>query len=101
MTHVVIDGRPIVADRHHIHHYLLARGFSHNQTLAILVAASGTFGAVGYLGWRFEVPEPVLFSPFFFGYFAYHFWIKREWKRLEGRETAPAIEPPEETSVAS
>jgi UDP-GlcNAc:undecaprenyl-phosphate GlcNAc-1-phosphate transferase len=76
---------PFVADNHHIHHYLIARGFSHGQTLAILVGASATFGAVGFFGWRLGVPEPVLFWPFFFGYFAYHFWIQRAWRALESK----------------
>ena len=80
---------PFVADRHHIHHYLLARGFSHGQALGTLVAISIVFGAVGYFGWRLGVPEAALFWPFFFGYFAYHFWIKRAWKE-EGGKAIPA-----------
>lgn len=74
---------PFVADRHHIHHYLLARGFTHGQTLAILVGLSALFGAVGYFGWRLDVPEYALFWLFFFGFFGYHFWIKRAWKVLD------------------
>jgi UDP-GlcNAc:undecaprenyl-phosphate GlcNAc-1-phosphate transferase len=74
---------PFVADSHHIHHYLLARGFSHGQTLGLLVALSTAFGAVGYAGWRAGVPEPFLFWPFFFGFFAYHAWISRAWKKLD------------------
>lgn len=79
---------PFVADSRHIHHYLTARGFTHGQTLAILVCASALFGAVGFLGWRLEVPEPVLFWPFFFGYFAYHFWIQRAWKAVDAARAA-------------
>ena len=74
---------PFVADRHHIHHYLLARGFTHGQTLATLVGVSALFGAVGYFGWRLGVPEPVLFWTFFLGFFAYYFWIKRAWKAID------------------
>jgi UDP-GlcNAc:undecaprenyl-phosphate GlcNAc-1-phosphate transferase len=74
---------PFVADRHHLHHYLHARGFTHGQTLTIMVGLSGGFGAVGYFGWRLEVPEPALFYPFFFGFFVYHLWIQRGWKKLE------------------
>src|SRR5205085_1631715 len=77
---------PFGADRHHIHHYLLARGFSQAQTLAILSAVSALCGAVGYLGWRLELPEPALFWPFFFGYFAYHRWIQRAWNALAERQ---------------
>jgi UDP-GlcNAc:undecaprenyl-phosphate/decaprenyl-phosphate GlcNAc-1-phosphate transferase len=84
MTRRIRAGRsPFVADRHHIHHYLLARGFNHSQTLAILVGLSVIFGAVGYFGWYFNVPESVLFYPFLFGFFAYHFWIQRAWKAIE------------------
>ena len=86
MTRRVMARRsPFVADRHHIHHYLLTRGFTTGQTLAILVGLSFIFGAVGYFGWRFNVPEPALFYPFFLGFFAYHFWIQRAWKRMDER----------------
>ncbi len=73
---------PFDGDRRHIHHYLLARGFSHNQALAILVGVSALFGAVGFTGWRLAVPEPALFWPFFFGFFAYDAWIQRAWRKL-------------------
>ena len=74
---------PFLADRHHIHHYLLARGFSHTATLVTLVSLSAVFGAVGYFAWRLEVPEPYLFWPFFFGFFAYHAWIQRAWRKVD------------------
>jgi hypothetical protein len=38
------------------------------------------------------VPEPLLFWPFFFGFFAYHFWIKRAWKAIDARQS-PAPHP--------
>lgn len=79
---------PFAADRHHIHHYLLARGFTHGQTLAALVALSALFGAVGYFAWRLGVDEPVLFWTFFVGFFAYHFWIQKAWKALEASNPA-------------
>jgi UDP-GlcNAc:undecaprenyl-phosphate GlcNAc-1-phosphate transferase len=91
MSRRVRAGRsPFIADRHHLHHYLQARGFSHGQTLSIMVGLSGMFGAVGYFGWRFNVPEAVLFYPFFFGFFAYHFWIQRAWKKLEQTQASKA-----------
>jgi len=74
---------PFVADRHHIHHYLLARGFTQGQTLALLVVLSVFFGAIGYFGWRLGLPDAALFWPFFIGYFGYHFWIKRAWRKLD------------------
>jgi UDP-GlcNAc:undecaprenyl-phosphate GlcNAc-1-phosphate transferase len=74
---------PFVADSRHIHHYLLARGFTHGQTLGLLVGLSAAFGAIGYLGWRAGVAEPLLFWPFFFGFFGYHAWIQRAWRVIE------------------
>jgi UDP-GlcNAc:undecaprenyl-phosphate GlcNAc-1-phosphate transferase len=90
---------PFVADRHHIHHYLLARGFTHGQTLGLLVALSTVFGAVGYFAWRASVPEPALFWPFFFAYFGYHYWIKRAWKRLDERLGTSGLRSAEEESA--
>ncbi len=84
MSRRVAAGRsPLAADRHHIHHYLLRRGFGPRTTLAMLAGASAAFGAVGYFGWKFAVPVPVMFWSFFFAYFAYHFAITRAWRRLE------------------
>jgi UDP-GlcNAc:undecaprenyl-phosphate GlcNAc-1-phosphate transferase len=97
---------PFTGDRDHIHHYLLARGFTHSQTLAILAGVSVTCGAVGYFGWRLGVPDAALFWPFFLGFFAYHAWIQRAWRRLESANTdaAPAMlaraEAPEEAVPA-
>ena len=82
---------PFDADSRHIHHYLLARGFTHGQTLAILVGLCVVFGAVGYFGWRLGVPEHALFWPFFFGFFAYHWWIKRAWRAVDARARAAGI----------
>ena len=85
---------PFVADSHHIHHYLLARGFTPQQTLGILVCLSIAFGAVGFIGWRFFVPEAMLFWPFFFAYFGYHVWIQRAWRVLDAkRNVTPVTDP--------
>jgi UDP-GlcNAc:undecaprenyl-phosphate GlcNAc-1-phosphate transferase len=73
---------PFAPDREHIHHYLIARGLSHSQTLAVLVGISALFGAIGFFGWRWGVAEPVLFWGFFVSFFAYHFWIGQQWRRL-------------------
>ena len=92
---------PFAADSHHIHHYLLARGFSHGQTLAILVGLSLAFGAVGFFGWRLGVPEPLLFWPFFFGFFGYHFWIKRAWRAIDTARPAALADPDKEVLPAA
>jgi UDP-GlcNAc:undecaprenyl-phosphate GlcNAc-1-phosphate transferase len=86
---------PFLADSHHIHHYLLARGFTPQQTLGILVCLSIAFGAVGFIGWRFFVPEAMLFWPFFFAYFGYHFWIQRAWRALDAKRNVAAVTDPD------
>jgi UDP-GlcNAc:undecaprenyl-phosphate GlcNAc-1-phosphate transferase len=92
---------PFDGDRRHIHHYLLAQGYSNSQTLAILTGLAVMFGAVGYFGWRLHVPEPILFWTFAAAFFTYHFWIARAWSRIEGAgaqgdpEAPPASEPEE------
>ena len=83
---------PFVGDAHHIHHYLLRRGFSPTQTVAILVGLSALFGAVGFIGWKLRVPEAWLFWPFFFGFFGYHFWIKHAWAALDHAPAPEAYE---------
>jgi UDP-GlcNAc:undecaprenyl-phosphate GlcNAc-1-phosphate transferase len=85
---IVARKSPFDADSHHIHHYLLARGFTPQQTLATLVIISALFGAVGFVGWRLHVPEPALFWPFFFGYFSYHWWIQRAWRAIDAKRGA-------------
>ena len=92
---------PFAADRQHLHHYLLARGMSENQALALLAAISIAFGAVGFSGWRLAVPEWALFWPFFFGYFAYHSWIQRAWKKLAIEERSLARGPLEEEQASA
>jgi UDP-GlcNAc:undecaprenyl-phosphate GlcNAc-1-phosphate transferase len=93
---------PFQADSHHIHHYLIARGFTHGQTLGFLVGLSFLFGAVGFFGWRCGVPEPVLFWPFFFGFFGYHFWIKRAWETIDAKRASNiAITEQDKPAVAS
>jgi UDP-GlcNAc:undecaprenyl-phosphate GlcNAc-1-phosphate transferase len=81
---------PFHPDREHIHHFLLAHGFSVNGALALLVGISVLFGAVGLLGWRLGVPEPVLFVAFAGLFFAYHFAIGRAWRLHHARGLADA-----------
>lgn len=98
MARRIRQGRsPFSADRRHIHHYLEARGFTHGQTLGILVALTTAFGAVGFFGWALRVPDYVMFWPFFIGFFAYHFWIQREWRRIERKEAGVESELPQPT----
>jgi len=48
------------ADREHLHHFLLERGYSHHATAAIVVFVSSLMGGIGVCGWVLGVPEWVL-----------------------------------------
>jgi UDP-GlcNAc:undecaprenyl-phosphate GlcNAc-1-phosphate transferase len=109
MSRRIRAGRsPFVADRHHLHHFLLARGYTHGQTLFLLVSLSTLFGAFGFFAWQLGVSESLMFYPFFFGFFAYHFWIQRAWKKLEAAKAleadtdmfAPPVKEGEEQAVS-
>lgn len=55
---------PAAPDRGHIHHLLLRRGYSPRATLAILLAANTTLGAIGTAAWAAGLPDAWLFSGF-------------------------------------
>jgi len=55
---------PLRGDRGHIHHTLVDMGLSKSQALAVLVALSAVYGAIGYFGWYCQVRESVMFCGF-------------------------------------
>jgi UDP-GlcNAc:undecaprenyl-phosphate GlcNAc-1-phosphate transferase len=55
---------PLRGDRGHIHHTLVDMGLSQSQALAVLVALSAVYGAIGYFGWYCQVRESVMFCGF-------------------------------------
>ncbi len=60
-----VRGRsPFLADQAHYHHYLLALGFSVNQTLLIAVGCALMCAATGLAAWYAGVPEHVMFFLF-------------------------------------
>jgi UDP-GlcNAc:undecaprenyl-phosphate GlcNAc-1-phosphate transferase len=88
---------PFAAENRHVHHYLLARGFTATQGLITLGGISALFGAFGYCGWIFGIPESVMFWTFCLAFFAYHSWIQKAWRNIEAREglrTMPGASQP-------
>jgi UDP-GlcNAc:undecaprenyl-phosphate GlcNAc-1-phosphate transferase len=60
-----IRGRnPLRGDRGHVHHTLIDLGLSQSKALAVLVALSAVYGAIGYFGWYWQVRESVMFCGF-------------------------------------
>jgi UDP-GlcNAc:undecaprenyl-phosphate/decaprenyl-phosphate GlcNAc-1-phosphate transferase len=61
----VTKGRsPFAADRTHLHHILLAAGFTPGQITWIMIALATVFAAVGWAGWRHGWPGYVMFYAF-------------------------------------
>jgi UDP-GlcNAc:undecaprenyl-phosphate GlcNAc-1-phosphate transferase len=62
---------PFRADRQHLHHILVALGFSPGQTVAALVFLSFAFGAAGLAAEALKVPEYVMFYAYMTGLVTY------------------------------
>jgi hypothetical protein len=56
-------------------------GLTEGHTLGLLLGVSAVFGAIGYFGWYFRVPEYVL-SYGFVGAFAFYCVFMQNWKPL-------------------
>jgi len=52
---------PMSADRDHIHHLLMRRGYSAQKTLAILIGSNTALAATGTALWLLSVPEQWIF----------------------------------------
>ncbi|HEV2524231.1 MAG TPA: MraY family glycosyltransferase [Gammaproteobacteria bacterium] len=73
---------PLKADRGHLHHYLLEKGFSSLQVTSLIGALSAVLGLIGVLGENLHIPESFMFGGFI-GLFALYLWIlHRAWTRL-------------------
>jgi UDP-GlcNAc:undecaprenyl-phosphate GlcNAc-1-phosphate transferase len=72
---------PFHADRRHIHHTLMYMGLSDAAACWVLFGVAVAFGAVGFFGWYFRVPEPVL-TYSFLALFALYVFFMQKWKNL-------------------
>jgi UDP-GlcNAc:undecaprenyl-phosphate GlcNAc-1-phosphate transferase len=70
---------PFSPDRRHVHHTLIYIGLSEAQTAWCLLAISFAFGAIGFLGWFYAVPESIL-AIAFIGTFAAHCGFMQCWR---------------------
>jgi len=76
------------ADRHHLHHYLLDHGLTVDQATAASAAANLICAAVGVLGWKLDVPQPVMFAGFVTLFISYHLYMERVYRAMQQREPA-------------
>src|SRR6185312_16000629 len=69
MSRRIVRGMsPFAPDRRHVHHTLMYLGFSVSSTTWVLLGISFLFGAIGFAGWYFRVPEYVLTYGFLFAF---------------------------------
>ena len=81
MTRLRRRQSPLVADRTHLHHLLLARGLGTGQIVAIMVGLSLTGGAIGIGAWQLGMPDWLMFYAFIAVLIAYYKTIRKNEKR--------------------
>ncbi len=69
-----------MADRQHLHHYLLNRRFSVGQATMISAAANAICATIGVVGWKLHVPEPVMFAGFVGLFVGFHLYMGRAFR---------------------
>jgi len=78
---ILLMRNPFAPDRRHIHHTLIFMGLSETQTLWLLLGKTALFGAIGFFGWYYRAPEPVL-AYGFVATFAIHCAFMEYWKQI-------------------
>ena len=71
-----------VADRQHLHHYLLNRGLGVGQASAFTAGLSVVTASIALGGWKFGVPEPVMFAGFVVLFVGYHRFMSRAFQTM-------------------
>ena len=78
---IMLSRNPFAPDRRHIHHTLIFMGLSETRTQWLLLGKSALFGAIGFFGWYYKVPEYVL-AYGFLATFAAHCVFMQYWKEI-------------------
>ena len=83
MLRRILKGKsPFHPGRDHLHHVLLRVGYTDSQVVRFILLAAAVFALVGFLGWRWRVPDAVLFYAFS-GIFALYFaGVQHAWKLM-------------------
>lgn len=64
LSRILRNQSPFLADRIHLHHLLIARGYSSNRVVLTMAGLSIACGAIGISGWKLGVPDYALFYVF-------------------------------------
>ncbi len=100
MIRRVIKGvSPFAPDNEHLHHILQRAGFSHGQTVAIVLGIAAVLAGIGIAGWKLGVPEYLMFYAFMAVFALYLYGVLHAWKLMRAvRRVHGAVErhaPPE------
>lgn len=79
---------PLKADRQHLHHFLLSQGISVTRANLLMLAVSTACATVGVGGWKWGVPQPILFAGFVTLFVVYHLAMSRYFSARDVMTTA-------------
>jgi UDP-GlcNAc:undecaprenyl-phosphate GlcNAc-1-phosphate transferase len=73
---------PFHPGRDHLHHILLRVGYTDSQVVLFIHLVAVAFGLVGFFGWRWGVPDFVLFYGFLAVFALYFYGVKHAWRLM-------------------
>lgn len=73
---------PFHPGRDHLHHILLRVGYTDSQVVRFIHLVAIVFGLVGFFGWRWGVPDAVLFYGFLAVFALYFYGVQHAWKLM-------------------
>lgn len=73
---------PFHPGRDHLHHILLRVGYTDSQVVHFVHLVAVLFGLIGFLGWRWGVPDAVLFYGFLAVFALYFYGVQHAWKLM-------------------
>ncbi len=71
---------PTAPDREHLHHIFERAGFSKCHTVYILLLITALTGAIGVIGWIFQVPEWIIMLIILLLFFSHLYFVLHAWK---------------------
>lgn len=84
MIRRILKGRsPLSPDRQHLHHILMRAGYSHDQSVRIILLVSALMSTVGVTGYLAGVPEYVMFYAFMSLFVIYFFGTMHAWRLMK------------------
>ena len=73
---------PFHPGRDHLHHILLRVGYTDSQVVRFILLVAVACGLIGLFGWRWGVPDAVLFYGFLAMFGLYYAGVKHAWKLM-------------------